>query len=364
GGSKTVTATFNLIPVTHEVTTTVTGSGSVLLPGGSNCNEGNSPCVDDRVEHSTEDYVATRPTGHSVNFTNFDSTSGDTGTLTDLLADRSISVAFALYTNTLIVTKNPAGTSTGELTGTKIDTGTGDNEHEDGAYGEQVAITASYGSDTEVTYTGCTTVVDDTCYKTLNVDSQDGVNNVSARFDKKNTYTLTGVENRSTLEYESGGQYSNTTFYEGDVVRLIQECNTGNGNPQWSGCTREDNGVCEVEMTSNQTVIATCDPNVYTLQVQYNPMAKVTVQGAIDCGLGANDCTETLAYGTNVTAEITEVQSGYEATGIDSSRVGVVEGKQYTFQIHADEVLAPIIGKKSSILSFMSAIVNSHQTIH
>lgn len=182
-GDATINVTSSRIM--HQVTTNVTGPITVNLPGGGTCTEATSPCSDDRPEGSTEDYTTSRPTGHSLSATGFDSTNSDNtrGTLDNLLNTRNVSFGATPYSN--VINVSSTGTGTGTLVGRNIDTGSGDNTDADdyGSASNSIVATADSGSEFAGWDTCDGVVADNTCAVEYDIDTESGSKTVTAIFE-------------------------------------------------------------------------------------------------------------------------------------------------------------------------------------
>ena len=296
---KSVTATFNSVPVTYTLTVVRSGTGSGTVTGtGISCG---TDCTETVASGTAITLTAAAAAGSTFgSWTGCDTPSGASCTMS-MTANKTVTATFnsAPVTYTLTVAKN--GTGSGTVTGTGISCGTDCTETV--ASGTSITLTAAAAAgSTFGSWTGCDTPSGVSCTMSMTANKT-----VTATLNSAPvTYTLTVMRSGTGSGTVTGsgiacGADCTETVASGTAITLTAAPATGSVFVSWTGCDALNRISCTMSMSANKTVTATFNtaPVTYTLTVTKDGTGSGTVAGAgISCG---TDCTETVASGTSIT---------------------------------------------------------------
>jgi hypothetical protein len=309
--NRTVTVTFNLLPVNLTVNFGGSGTGRVEgsgVPGTGPFSIFTSQTINYDLAQPPSSVVLTAvPTGLGasqstfVNWTGCTSTSGTQCTV-EMSANRTVTVTFNLIVQrTLTVTK--AGTGSGTVTSTPAGISCGSDCTENYADGTTVSLTAAAATgSTFAGWSGGVCSGTSTC--SVSMTAARAVTATFTSLQRTLTVTKAGTGSGTVTSVPAGiacGSDCTENYADGTAVTLTAAAATGSTFAGWSGGVCSGTSTCSVSMTAARAVTATFTSLQRTLTVTKAGTGSGTVTSVpagIACG---SDCTENYADGTAVT---------------------------------------------------------------
>jgi len=299
--ATTVTATFNLIPVTLTVTKNGLGTGTVTsAPAGISCG---SDCSESVTPGAQFTLTATAAAGST--FGGWGGACSGTGTcVVTVSAAIAVTATFNQTPVTLTVARN--GNGTGTVTSTPAGISCGSDCSETVAPGTQFTLTAApTAGATFAGWSGGGCSGTGTCVATVNtattVTATFNLTPVTLTVAKSGTGT--GTVSSAPAGVSCGSDCSESVT-PGAQFTLTASAAAGSTFAGWSGAC-SGTGTCAVTVSAATTVTATFNLNPVTLTVTKSGTGAGTVTSApagISCG---SDCSESVAPGTPFTLTAT-----------------------------------------------------------
>ncbi|MCC7570134.1 hypothetical protein KO465_02185, partial [Candidatus Micrarchaeota archaeon] len=296
---KAVTATFVSLRPILTVVKTGPGADIALItssPSGINCG---STCV---YSYDSGNIYLTPSqfTGYNVVWTGCDSVLYDNRCVVALVSDRTVTANFqdsGLPTYTLTYTRDGVGSLWVSPAGTSCGSGCAKYNS-----GQDVRITASSATGYSVSWSGCDSYSENSCYVTMDSDKIVTAKNIPL---PKSTLSVSKTGSGLVLSSPSGINCGSTCSFQyntGISVTLTASPSVGYKFDKWENAC-SGSGGCTVLMNTNKYVRAVFVPvEKYTLSVSKPTRGYGTITGSgIVCGDSGSICSSQYNDGTHVT---------------------------------------------------------------
>jgi uncharacterized protein (DUF2141 family) len=303
--AKSVTATFNLNPVTYALTVAKAGTGTGTVtsaPAGISCG---ADCTEPYSSGTVVTLTQAATAGST--FAGWSGACTGTGACSvTMSAAQSVTATFNLSSGTYTLTVTKAGNGSGTVTSYPVGISCGADCSEN--YNAGTAVTIAQVVTAGSTFAGWSGACTGTgaCSVTMSA-----AKSVTATFNLIPTYTLTvakaGTGSGTVTSYPVGiscGADCSENYNAGTAVTIAQVATAGSTFAGWSGaCT--GTGTCSVTMSAAKSVTATFSNATRLLTVTKAGDGTGTVNSwpvGIACGA---DCSEAYISGTVVTLSAT-----------------------------------------------------------